>query len=125
MCIRDRLHGSAPPMPLRGLAANTGEAGADFFYLRNVRPGVYTFVMTYRAGAPPAVRPVVSVAGVSHSLQPVTLDGSGRAVVARVLLPQGVLWEQDDWFTGRSASGDTVTKFRFPEGVSWIERLGR
>jgi len=120
-----KLDGSAPPMPLRGLAANTGEAGADFFYLRNVRPGVYTFVMTYRAGAPPAVRPVVSVAGVSHSLQPVTLDGSGRAVVARVLLPQGVLWEQDDWFTGRSASGDTVTKFRFPEGVSWIERLGR
>ena len=120
-----KLDGSAPPMPLRGFAANTGEAGADFFYLRNVRPGVYTFVMTYRAGAPPAVRPVVSVAGVSHSLQPVTLDGSGRAVVARVLLPQGVLWEQDDWFTGRSASGDTVTKFRFPEGVSWIERLGR
>jgi hypothetical protein len=45
-------------------------------------------------------------------------------VIARLLLPQGVLWEQEDWFTGRSASGDTVTKFRFPDGVSWTERLG-
>jgi hypothetical protein len=67
---------------------------------------------------------VLYVAGASRPLQPMTLDGSGRAVVARLLLPQGVLWEQDDWFTGRSASGDTVTKFRFPDGVSWTERLG-
>jgi hypothetical protein len=39
-------------------------------------------------------------------------------------MPQGVLWEQDSWFTGRSANGDTVTKFRFPDGVSWTERVG-
>ena len=96
----------------------------DIFYLRNARPGVYTFSMTYPAGATPGVRPVLYVGGASRSLQPVTLNRSGRAVVARLLLPQGVLWEQDDWFTGRSASGDTVTKFRFPDGVSWTERLG-
>jgi len=119
-----KLDGGAPPMPLRGLAADTGEAGADFFYLRSARPGVYTFLMTYRAGATPAVRPVLYIAGASRSLAPVTLDGSGRVVLARLLLPQGVLWEQEDWFTGRSASGDTATKFRFPEGVSWTERLG-
>jgi hypothetical protein len=118
-----RLDGGAPPLPLRGLAAEAG-AAAEFFYLRNARPGVYTFWMTYRAGATPVVRPVLSVAGAPRSLRPLSLDGSGRAVVARLLLPQGVLWEEDDWFTGRSASGDTVTKFRFPEGVSWIERRG-
>jgi hypothetical protein len=50
--------------------------------------------------------------------------GAGRVAIARVLLPQGVLWEQDGWFTGRSASGDTVTKFRFPDGVTWTERIG-
>jgi hypothetical protein len=119
-----RLEGGAPPLPLLGLAADTGDAGADVFYLRNARPGVYTFSMTYRAGATPAVRPVLYVAGAPRSLPPMTVDGSGRAVVARLLLPQGILWEQEDWFTGRSASGDTVTKFRFPEGVSWTERLG-
>jgi len=119
-----KLEGGAPPLLLRGLAADTGDAGADVFYLRNARPGVYTFSMTYRAGATPAVRPVLYLAGAPRSLTPVTLDGSGRVVLARLLLPQGVLWEQEDWFTGRSASGNTVTKFRFPEGVSWTERLG-
>ena len=67
-----KLDGGAPPMPLRGLAADTGEAGPDVFYLRNARPGVYTFLMTYRAGATPTVGPVLYVAGASRSLQPVT-----------------------------------------------------
>jgi hypothetical protein len=119
-----RLEGGVRALPLRGLTAAPGEAGPDFVYLRDARPGVYTFVLTYRAGAPTAVHPVLSVDGISRSLRPVTLDGSGRAAIARLLLPQGVLWEQDDWFTGRSASGDTMTKFRFPDGVTWTERLG-
>ena len=42
--------------------------------------------------------------------------------MTEVLLPQGILWEQDDWFTGRSESTDTVTKFRLPEGITWTER---
>ena len=45
-----------------------------------------------------------------------------RAIVAKVLLPQGILWEQDDWFSGRSESAETVTKFRLPEGITWTER---
>jgi hypothetical protein len=122
----ERLDGGVQRLPARANAAETGAAGADYFYLRGAPPGVYAFVLTYRAGTAAVVHPVLSVAGggVLQSREPVKLDGSGRAVIARVLLPQGVLWEQDDWFTGRSASGDTVTKFRFPEGVSWIERVG-
>ena len=42
--------------------------------------------------------------------------------MARILLPQGILWEQDDWFTGQSQSADSVTKFRLPDGVAWTER---
>ena len=56
------------------------------------------------------------------AIRPVRLGSSGRAVLARVLLPQGVLWEQDGWFSGSSESVDTVTKFRFPEGINWVER---
>jgi hypothetical protein len=118
-----RLEGGARSVPLRGVQAN-GEAGPDFFYLREARPGVYTFLLTYRAGAATTVRPELYVAGAARSLQSIQLDASGRAVIARLLLPQGVLWEQDEWFTGRSANGDTVTKFRLPEGVSWTERMG-
>ena len=58
----------------------------------------------------------------SRVLRPVSLAGAGRSVVARVLLPQGVLWDDEDWFTGKSESVDTITRFRFPEGTTWIER---
>lgn len=119
-----RLEGGARALPLRGVKFDNGEPGPDFFYLRDARPGVYTFVLTYRVGATTAARAELYVAGAARPLRPVTLDGAGRAVVARILLPQGVLWDDDDWFTGRSANGDTVTKFRFPDGVTWTERSG-
>ena len=51
-----------------------------------------------------------------------TLGGNGTAHLARVLWPHGVLWEEDDWFTGKTQSADTITKFRLPEGISWTER---
>jgi hypothetical protein len=97
------------------------------FYVRNPHPGVYTFVLRSPAGAPQPVQPALYVpsAGAGlRTLSPVTLNGSERVLLARVLMPQGILWEQDDWFTGQSASGDTVTKFRFPDGISWTERMG-
>jgi hypothetical protein len=119
-----RLEGGTRAVSLRGVQANAAASGSDFFYLREARPGVYTFVLTYRAGAATTVRPELYVAGAARSLKAVTLDASGRAVIARLLLPQGVLWDQDEWFSGRSANGDTVTKFRFPDGVSWTERMG-
>lgn len=53
--------------------------------------------------------------------KPIATDTTGPLLLGRVLLPWGVLWEQDDWFTGRVESVGTVTKFRMPEGVSWTE----
>jgi hypothetical protein len=58
----------------------------------------------------------------TRPLPAVRLRPSGTTVLARFLLPYGVLWEQDDWFTGYSEGPDTVTKFRIPEGISWVER---
>jgi hypothetical protein len=37
-------------------------------------------------------------------------------------MPQAVLWNQEEWFSGTSESVDTVTKFRIPEGITWVER---
>jgi hypothetical protein len=36
-------------------------------------------------------------------------------------VPQGILWDDGGW-TGKSESVDTITKFRFPECITWIER---
>lgn len=120
----DRLDGSVQRVVLR---TAEGEASPYFFYLRDPKPGVYTFVLTYPPGTAQAVQPALYLpngGGGLRMLKPVTLNASGRVVLARVLMPQGILWEQDDWFTGRSASGDAITKFRFPDGITWTERIG-
>jgi hypothetical protein len=124
----DRLDELAQPVRLAGVPRPSGTAPLDAFWLRNVRPGVYTMIVRYR-GLPMSaeVHPTLYVpdgAGfAARVVRPIRLDGAGKtAVLARVLLPQGVLWEQDGWFSGSSESVDTVTKFRFPEGINWVER---
>jgi hypothetical protein len=91
-----------------------------------VKPGVYTVAVRSRAAGPSGdVRSTFyfpDKAGFSaRPLGPARLTG-GRTVLARVLMPYGVLWSQDDWFSGVSESVDTVTKFRVPEGITWVER---
>jgi hypothetical protein len=118
----DRPDESLQRVPL-GTAQEDGSL--TMFYLRNPHPGVYTFALRAAPGAPQALQPALSLpGGALRHLPPVTVNGSLRLLLARVLMPHGILWEQDDWFTGRSASGDTVTKFRFPDGITWTERSG-
>lgn len=110
-----------------GLSSIPDRRPSEVFYVKNLKPGVYTFVLRYRAPTPlGAARTTLYLAREGRlsprALEPVSLNGSGRRVLARLLLPYGVLWEQDDWFSGRSESVDTVTKFRVPEGITWVER---
>lgn len=122
----DRLDIPAQTVSLPALAGAGKSTLSDVFYLRGVKPGVYTLTMRGRGTLPPSdVRSTFyfpGKAGFSECpLRPARL-GSGRTVLAKVLLPYGVLWSQDDWFSGVSESVDTVTKFRVPEGISWVER---
>jgi hypothetical protein len=115
------------PLALRSAGAAPSGGRPEVYYLRNLRPGVYTFVLRYRTPQAAGVaQPILylNIGGnlVPHVLKPVSLQGTGRAIMAKVLLPQGILWEQDDWFSGRSESAETVTKFRLPEGITWTER---
>jgi hypothetical protein len=97
------------------------------FFLRSLKPGVYTLIVRYRGLTPMGdVRPTLYLPDKDHlaprALRPLSLDAGGRRVMAKVLMPQAVLWSQDDWFSGMSESVDTVTKFRIPEGITWVER---
>jgi hypothetical protein len=101
----------------------------EAFSFSTVKPGVYTFtVSTPNPVAGASVTPTLYLPENGtvrrHPLKPISLAGPGRSVLARVLLPEGVLWDRDDWFTGKSESVDTITKFRFPEGTTWVERQG-
>lgn len=121
----ERLDESQRTFPLRAVPGLNGSTQA--FYFRRPKPGVYAFVLSSR-GSEGAAAPVPTMylprAGHLVRLvgKPITGSAGNSSIVGRVLLPYAVLWEQDDWFTGRSESVDTVTKFRVPEGVTWIER---
>ncbi|MEE9154672.1 MAG: hypothetical protein V3U42_11340, partial [candidate division NC10 bacterium] len=112
-------------VPLRAFGASTRDSLPEIFTLR-MKPGVYTFLLQARAVSTGDVRPILYLPEAGHlkarELRMVSLNGTGEVVLAKILFPQGVLWEQDEWFTGQSESADTVTKFRFPEGISWTER---
>jgi hypothetical protein len=122
----ERLDGPTYTTVMRSIPGINGQPG-DAFYVRMLKPGVYTFVVRSRSMAPTeGIRPTLYVpaAGtvIRRELETFSLSGAGRRAIARVLLPHGVFWDQDEWFSGRSDSVDTEMKFRFPEGISWVER---
>jgi hypothetical protein len=123
----ERLDTIVQAMRLPAVEEGTNGAPSAMFYLRALKPGVYTLIVRYGGAAPLGdVRPTLYLPDRDHlaprALGPLSLNGAGRRVVAKVLMPQAVLWSQDDWFSGLSESVDTVTKFRVPDGISWVER---
>ena len=122
----DRLDEPGQTVRLPALARADNGAPSEVFYLRGVKPGVYTLAVRSRGAVPSGdVRSTFyfpDKAGFSaRSLGAARLNGA-RTVLTKILMPYGVLWSQDDWFSGVSESVDTVTKVRVPEGISWVER---
>jgi hypothetical protein len=123
----ERLDVPVQSMRLPAASKPAGGAPSDMFHIRGLKPGVYTLIVRYRgSSAVGDVRPTLYLPDKDHlaprTLKPVSLNGTGRTVLTKVLMPQAILWDQDDWFSGRSESVDAVTKFRIPEGISWVER---
>jgi hypothetical protein len=123
-----------PERPARGQPVTLApfRTGADrprpeVFCLEPGLAGVYTFLLRYegaRAGGEVRILLHAAEGGRLRTRErrlPVA-PGAGTLVLGRLLLPHGVHWEQDEWFTGKSESGDVVAKFRFPEGITWSER---
>jgi hypothetical protein len=123
----ERLDVPVQSMRLPAASKTVGGAPSDVFYIRGLKPGVYTLIVRYRgSSALGDVRPTLYLPDkddlTPRALKPVSLTGAGRKVLTKVLMPHAILWDQEDWFSGRSESVDAVTKFRIPEGISWVER---
>src|SRR5215510_4594962 len=97
----------------------------DAYYVRGLRPGVYTFLLEAAQGsrAPASATLYLPLAGERgiRQLTKLVAGVAGRVMVAKLLYPLGMLWHQDEWASGRSEGSDTITKFNM-DGVSWIER---
>lgn len=124
----ESLDSPVQSVPMKVLGAQPNGAPPEVFYIRALKRGVYTFVLKASEVWASGVRPTLYLPGAGQldprNLKSFSLMGTGKVVLARVLLPQGVLWEQDEWFTGQSISADTTTKFRLPDGIVWKERKG-
>jgi len=122
----ERLDGPVQTGPMDVFRASRNDALPQIFYRRRLKPGAYTLALRYQGPVSSAVlRPTLYLPTAGRlqvrTLTPVSLNGIGTVVLAKVLIPQGVLWEDDNWFNGQSESAETITKFRFPEGISWTE----
>jgi len=51
---------------------------------------------------------------------PVLIEEEGT-FIGRLLMPEGIYWDEDEWFTGKIENGDSVTKYNSPEGTTWKE----
>ncbi len=104
---------------------------STIFAFPAVQEGVYTLATDYRVASGESVEKgwgLVFVPGPSGyrslRLGPFQLTGKGRAILSKFILPYGVFWEEDFWFSGTAEGSDTLTKFRHPDGVSWTEKKG-
>jgi hypothetical protein len=123
----DRTTAPIHTLPLKRFGTAAASGLPEIMYLTDLKPGVYTFVLRHEVlGVIDRMRPTLHLADAgklaSRELGFVPLARAGTTVLARVLLPYMVHWDQDEWFTGRVRSGDAVTKFRLPEGITWTER---
>jgi hypothetical protein len=104
------------------------EQPSMLFVLPATRPGAYAVALDYRITLGDVVEKgwgVVIVPGAdayrSLRLGPFRLTGKGRAVLAKFILPHGIFWEEDYWFTAFAEGSGSFSKFRHADGVSWTE----
>jgi hypothetical protein len=122
----DRLESPTGAVQVKTVAG-PATSTTDVYYVRGLRAGVYTFTLEAAQGARAPVGatlylPLAGDPGI-RQLTKLRLSFLGRVLVAKLLYPLGMLWDQDEWSSGRSESSDTITKFNM-DGVSWIERKG-
>ncbi len=98
------------------------------FSVSHAAPGIYTVALEYDASQNPAwVSFDTALYGYDparrrmRSSGPIKLQGKGRLAAVRVLMPEGIFWEDNSWFSGIIRNGSTTIKYKMPEGIIWKE----
>ncbi len=86
--------------------------------------GIYDIMVTANNGKPVTAKLILKIresrpGASTKDLGTRTITGSTE--VARVLMPEGILWEDDSYFTGNMEDSDSVTKFHAGTGLMWKE----
>jgi hypothetical protein len=105
-----------------------GDRTSTLFAIPATQAGAYTLALDYRIPAGEAAERgwcLVIVPGTDGyrnlRLGPFQLSGKGRAILTKFLLPYGIFWDEDFWFTAFAEGSESFSKFRHSDGVSWTE----
>lgn len=105
------------------VVAKTGKERKEAV-IETAQEGIYTFSAEAENGEPVAAsftlkvfengpHPKVAVIGARTV--------AGKTVVTRVLMPEGILWDDDAAFTGIVEDAESTTKFNARTGLAWKE----
>lgn len=96
-------------------AKNTLEA-----VIERSREGIYIFLVEPEGSEPVQGRFLLKL----FETKTKTVTGrqiSGQTEVVRLLMPEGILWEDDSAFSGNIEDSDSITKFNSESGLVWKE----
>jgi len=125
------------PHPLANKATHTTspdfnvieDSGAGQATVGNAIPGIYTVGLEYDTKQDKATDAVFEVTLYADEpskkkarvIGPLKVRGKGYLPAVRVLLPEGIFWEDDGWFSGIIDSAQGTMKYKSPEGITWQE----
>lgn len=122
---------STPPMRSQAgrqqeivpLWATVGEKSREAV-IEKASEGVYLFSIEPAGGSPAQGSFTLKVLAAGKA-EKVTRLGSrtitGKTVLARILMPEAVLWDDENAFTGSLQDSDSTTKFNSETGLYWKE----
>lgn len=86
--------------------------------LERAREGIYLFLVEQEGGKPVDGKFSLKLFD-THVRQLAGRKVSGETEVARLMMPEGILWDDDSSFTGNMEDSDSVTKFNSDTGMVW------
>jgi hypothetical protein len=84
------------------------------------REGIYIFVVEQKGNKPVNGKFSLKLFE-SRSKSVASREISSQTEIARLLMPEGILWEEDAAFSGNIEDSDSVTKFNSDSGLVWKE----
>lgn len=86
--------------------------------------GIYDFVVESRTGRPVTAQCLLKIYenGSKAKIKSLgTRTVNGKTVIAKILMPEGILWDDDSYFSGYLEDSDGITKYNSESGLVWKE----
>jgi len=101
----------------------TTQEGVHEFVVPQTHAGIYTITATARGTAASATFLLKLFEGRTReaSRKIGTIKVADKTVVVKLLMPDGIVWDDDTAFTGSLENSDSITKFNSDTGLTWKE----